>query len=211
MGFFRDRTIHGRRYTYYEERWRENGKVKSRSTIVKTVRSVPVNAETDRKAAVERYRDTLRQNVFIYGKSKPGERYEAEALAREAYQRHLDAEQRGEAFVQLSQEEHFNDVRSQFVHLGKASQADPSSRAEAAFMSLRDAVHAEDRQLDKESVKAGYPAKGSPTEEEEAKASDFIQTRDDYLSEKAEEWAEVQADEASDAPNPDSQGETPDV
>lgn len=38
MAFFRQRTFDGRTYLYREERWRENGKVKSRSQIVGRIR-----------------------------------------------------------------------------------------------------------------------------------------------------------------------------
>lgn len=38
MGFVRERKIGNRTYLYYEERWRENGKVKSRSRIVRRAR-----------------------------------------------------------------------------------------------------------------------------------------------------------------------------
>jgi hypothetical protein len=213
MGFFRDRVINGRTYRYYEERWREDGKVRSRSTIVKSVGAGPGhNWQASRKDATERYRDTLRENVFLYGRSYPGERYEAEARAREAYQEALSAEQRGEVYVQRSPEEHLQDVRAQFEHLGRAAPS-ASARAEGRYMANRAAVKVEDDRLDKEKAeaKASYPPKGTPTEEEEAKHADATQTRDDYVSERAAEWSEVQADEASAAPAPDSQADTPDA
>jgi hypothetical protein len=86
MAFFRWRTIKGRKYLYREERWREDGKVRSRSTLVRP------EAQSARKVAREKFHDTLRDNVYRYGKSKSGERYAREAKAREQYHRFLDLE-----------------------------------------------------------------------------------------------------------------------
>lgn len=88
MGFYRWRNINGRSYLYYEERYREHGKVKSRSKLISSKRD---KEDQDRKNAVERYRDVLRENVYRYGKNHPGERYRKEAEARAAYHRYLDA------------------------------------------------------------------------------------------------------------------------
>ena len=90
MAFYRWRTVGKNRYLYLEERWRENGKVKSRSTLIKGDRE-----SLERKLANERYRDVLRENVYRYGKSHTGERYRREAEARQAYHRYLDGEKRG--------------------------------------------------------------------------------------------------------------------
>jgi hypothetical protein len=38
-----------------------------------------------RKAADEKYRAVLRENVYLYGKGRPGERYAREAAAREEF------------------------------------------------------------------------------------------------------------------------------
>ena len=56
------------RYTYLEERWREQGKVRSRSTILSSAHpSVKAGSfkasEAGRKLATEQYRDVLREKV----------------------------------------------------------------------------------------------------------------------------------------------------
>jgi hypothetical protein len=198
MGFFRNRTNPntGRVYTTYEWRWREGDKVRCGSRTVKSVSVAGINREAARKDATERYRDTLRENVRIYGRAKSGERYEAEARAREAYLAHLDAEQRGEVYVQLTPEEHLKDVRAEFDHLGKASEAAPSpaAKSEAEYMANRDTVRAEDRRLDaeaKETVEA--PDKGSPTDEEEAM---HAQWSDNIAADRDEMAAEYDSTES---------------
>lgn len=80
--FLRIRIINGRQYLYAEERWREDGKVRSRSRCLG-----PVGGRAANWAAREQYHDVLRQNVYRFGKSRPGERYAIEARARAQYER----------------------------------------------------------------------------------------------------------------------------
>jgi hypothetical protein len=112
MVFIRSRIIKGRAYTYREELWREDGKVRSRSTIIKTSRST--NPQLERKATDERYRETLRQNVYEHGRSRPGERYLSEAKAREEYHRQLDAARRGETQTEITPEQYHREGVSDF-------------------------------------------------------------------------------------------------
>jgi len=224
MGFFRDRTNPntGRVYTTYEWRWREGDKVRSGSRTVKLVSAAGVNREAARKDATERYRDTLRENVRIYGKGRPGERWEAEARARDAYLAALEAEQRGEVYVQLTPEEHLKDVRGDFEHLGKAAPnaPTPSAKAEADYMAVRETVRAEDARLDgaTKETEDVVPDKGSPTDEDEAMHAQWSDNqaaqRDDDEQEfeaTQEAQSEEQAQEASDEQGQDSQADEPDV
>lgn len=80
--FLRIRIINGRQYLYAEERWREDGKVRSRSRCLG-----PVGGRATNWAAREQYHDVLRQNVHRFGTHRPGERYAIEARARAQYER----------------------------------------------------------------------------------------------------------------------------
>jgi len=88
MGFIRYQKKQSGVYASYEERYREGGKGKSRYRSLGRVDGITPSQVT-RKAADELYRQVLRDNVYTYGKSKPGERYAAADKARQAYQEYL--------------------------------------------------------------------------------------------------------------------------
>jgi hypothetical protein len=144
--------------------------MRSRSTILSsahpTTKAGSFKAsEAGRKLATEQYRDVLRQNVMLYGKSRPGERYVREAAARDAYQRHLEAEQVAKnAPPEVEKPPSPADHRASMYSVSHPS---PSYRAKDEYMENRAAVKAEDERLDKE--EDAYPAKDSPTDEEEAR------------------------------------------
>jgi hypothetical protein len=198
--FYRWRTIKGHRYFYREERWRENGKMRSKSKIVKTGRST--NPSAERKAADERYREVLRQNVYEFGRSRPGERYLKEALAREEYHRYLDAARRGEVVTVLTPEQYRSEEVASFWsrvdarptsnfesrnRMYEVSHPSPASRAHSEYLNVRDAVRAEDARLDQDEAKASYPPKGAPTDEEEAM---HAQWSDNQAAQRDEDSAE---------------------
>ena len=207
--FFRVRTIKGKQYLYAEERWRENGKVKSRSRVVRGLSSkVPAEA---RKAADERYREVLRENVYLYGKGRPGERYAREAEARAAYHRYLDrANKGGPLTLDEAREEAYARIfdrptppfdtrhtKYAFTH------ASGSARAKKEYDNLRETIRAEDAKLDKA---ASYPAKGTPTDEEEAQRADRAAAARDAADRAAHEYETEANKEAEAEPAADDGG-----
>jgi hypothetical protein len=90
MSFVRVRNISGKPYSYLETRYRENGRVKSKSQYLGPLgggksngpvsgsggpRGGPAPAWEDmRKAADELYRNVLRENVELFGTSRSGAR-----------------------------------------------------------------------------------------------------------------------------------------
>ena len=75
MAFTRIRTIKGRDYRYLEERWREGGKVRSRSTCLG-----PVDGTVRRKGVLAR----IREFVTINLQHEHVHVFDMEAFAREA-------------------------------------------------------------------------------------------------------------------------------
>jgi hypothetical protein len=71
-------------YAAIEESYRN---AKPRKRIVEWLGGVDGRG---RKSADEKYRAVLRENVYLYGKSRPVERYAREAAAREEYLRTLN-------------------------------------------------------------------------------------------------------------------------
>lgn len=217
MGFFRTRTIAGRPYTYFEERWRENGKVRSRSTIVRG---------GSHKVALETYRDAIRQNAYTFGRSRSAARYQSEAQAREAYLRELDAAkylaspQHAEEERQQAAKDSAFESRARGYAVGHSS---PEYRAKEEYMANREAVRAEDERLN--ASEASYPSKGSPTDADEALNAQWSDNQAAQFDEDLEEYttwaneqdvnvtpeAEEQAPEASDSQDQDIQADTPDV
>jgi hypothetical protein len=62
------------------------------------------------------------ENVYLYGQSKPGERYASEAAAREAYHRHLEAVSRGESGLPLSEQKlHEQETQAHWQSLEQSS------------------------------------------------------------------------------------------
>jgi hypothetical protein len=119
MSFVRMKTISGKPYAYLETRYRENGKVKSKSQYLgpwgggRSTGPLPVGGggprggpfpaqEDMRKAADEMYRNVLRENVELFGNSRSGARAARTAAARDAYQRYLQTEQAGKPTLPLN-------------------------------------------------------------------------------------------------------------
>lgn len=246
MPFVRVRNINGRPYTYLETRYRENGKVKSRSEYLGPHgggrSSGPVGgggrggptpgAEDMRKAADELYRNVLRENVELFGKSHPGARAARTAAARDAYQRYLQTEQAGKPTLPLTEQERHEqnvqafggkerappaDLREALNNIGRPS---PEAKAEAEYMANRATVQAEDAKLDAEAMETAFD-KGSPTDDEEAmhvqwsenQAADRDDMEEDYTSSQnaADAQSEEQAPEASESQGQDNQADEPDV
>jgi hypothetical protein len=69
----------GRWYEYKQRSYREPGR---KSPRTETVYVGPVDGGVRRKLADEEYRAVLRENVYKYDRSRPGDRYASEALAR---------------------------------------------------------------------------------------------------------------------------------
>jgi hypothetical protein len=186
MAFIRTRIIKGKPYTYLEERWRENGKVRSRSTIISS------KASTPRQDAMERYRQVLRDNVYLYGKSKPADRYAAVSQARDEYQRFLTFEKSGkaltrqEATARLAGGDPYSvDARERSYRAGHAT---PDHRALSRYTEVRDAVRAEDAKLSNTPDQA--PARVGPTDEQEAQHQDRVDGARDANDRAYAEYAE---------------------
>jgi hypothetical protein len=186
MAFIRTRIIKGKPYTYLEERWRENGKVRSRSTIISS------KASTPRQDAMERYRQVLRDNVYLYGKGRSGDRYAAVAQAREEYQRFLTAEKQGKApdwkghASRLATGDPYSvDSRERMYRTGHAT---PEHRALNRYAELRDTVRAEDAAKGNRPDQA--PARVGPTEEQEAQHQERVDAARDAADRAADEYAE---------------------
>ena len=185
MAFVRTRIINGRPYTYLEERWRENGKVRSRSTIISS-------KTTPRTAALERYRDVLRENVYIYGKGRSGDRYAAVSQAREEYQRFLTAEKNGKALdwkghvQRLATGDPYSVNSRERVY--RAGHATPEHRALNRYAELRDTVRAENAVERNEPEQA--PAHVVAAEEREAQYQDRVDAARDASDKAYAEYAE---------------------
>ena len=199
MGFFRWRTNqHGRHYLYYEERYRQDGKVKSRSVLIRGSGS-----KNPRKDAMERYRDVLRENVMLFGRSRPGERYQRTADARDAYQRFLDTEKLPDPPPDRPMSKF--EVREMMYKVGHPT---PASRVATEFLAREQA--ARDEPAPKET--ASYPSRSTPTDEEEAMHAQWSANqaaeRDEIAAEYAEHAnAEAESESAPDTDAPASEGE----
>jgi hypothetical protein len=91
MAFIYYKRVHKNGKTYVYPELRESRRVPGKKNPV-SVTLGRIGGST-RKAADERYREVLRENVYTFGNSRPGERYRYEAWAREQYHKHIDAEQ----------------------------------------------------------------------------------------------------------------------
>jgi hypothetical protein len=163
----------------------------------------------------ELYWDVLRENRELFGKSPTGARYASEAQARDAYLRYLDSEQRGSPELPLTpQEQHEKNIRdydkgpsppSPFEARSRdyqASHGSPAARAKDEYMANRATVKAEDDRFDKAEAKASFPAKGSPTDEEEAMHAQWSSNQAAERDEMAAEYeATATAEEASSSPD----------
>jgi hypothetical protein len=200
MAFIRTRIIKGKPYTYLEERWRDNnGKVRSRSTLLNT-------KTTGRQDAMERYRQVLRDNVYLYGKSRPGDRYAAVSQAREQYQRFLDFEKTGapttraEAIMRLASGDPYSvDSRERAYQAGHAT---PQARAKEAYTKLHDTIRAENAAESNQPDQA--PACIGPTDEQEAQHQDRVDGARDANDRAYAEYAESAP--GADAPTEGSNG-----
>ena len=174
MTFYRWRTIKGKTYLYREERWRERGKVRSRSTLVKGEKR-----DLERKLANERYRDVLRENVYRYGKSHPGERYLREAQARADYH----------AFLNSERPESFKQQMEAMIERSRLKMAEEEAQAVQKAELAMDALEEKD-----------FVPKGSPTDADEVARAEAQDYWHDWSSQQA---AEYQA-ESENAPDVDA-------
>ena len=190
--FFRTRIIKGRPYLYSEERYREGGKVRCRSRVVRGAYSkIPAEA---RKAADERYREVLRENIYRYGTSRSGARYAREEAAREAYHHFLDRansggpltldEARAEAYTRI-----FDRPTSAFESRASkyaSSKPSPEYRARTRFENVKEAVRAENARMNKADK---YPPKDTPTDEENAQQAERADAARDAADNASAEYS----------------------
>jgi hypothetical protein len=174
------KNIKGRRYAYEQTPYRVGDKIKN-----KMVYLGPVDGPARKKAADEKFRQVLRDNVAEYGKSRPGARYAKEAQAREQYHRDMGFKQTGEKEPPLTQEERYSQFVSDFWLKIDSKQVSPFEmrhreytvthasaqyRMGERFNNVRDEVHRED---------ARQTAQDAPGRAQEAPAKDF--TVDDEI------------------------------
>lgn len=198
----------GKRYASLEERYRENGKVKSRvlASLGPVDGSSAGRQAAYRKAADELYREVLRENVYRYGTSRPGERYQREAHAREAFQRYMDSEKAGNPELPRSWQEKMEQQDASFecrsrMYAALHPNGSATARAQSRYDNLRAAIHAEDAKLSAQADKA-YSPKGTPTPEEEAEHADRTQERAEWTANQYADYAK--AANAEDASKTDS-------
>lgn len=185
MSYIVTKTIKGRQYRYEQTSYREGGKVKTKSVYLGPV------SGTTRKAADEKYRQVLRDSVFLYGTSRPAERYAREARAREQY--HYDLG------FKVTPEERLRQVTSDFW-FGIDSKREtnfekrhreytlihPStaSRVAERFSKLREEIQKEEARIAAQDALGhaqAAPAKNFSVDDEiEAREAKFEATLDEY-------------------------------
>jgi hypothetical protein len=185
-------TKHGRQY------WQESRRVPGGKTP-KTFHLGPVGGNT-RKAADEKYRDVLRNNVYVYGKSRAGGRYAAEARAREEYHR----SQFKSADAPLTQEEHH---RQQVKEFWLKVDATPSSNFEVRnrhyTVSHGSASHRAQEHLAGLREAAGKEATAPPAHtEKNFTVDDAIEAREATFEAAVDEY-NAGTEAAPDSPTPD--------
>ena len=183
MAFVRVKAgANGKFYATLEERYRENGKVKSR--IIASLGPIggsgkaggPVSGgntgsggaggaatpEQMRSAARILYNDALAQNQYAFGRSRPGERYVREAEARAAFHRYLDSEKAGKPTLPETNQEQAERLMSSLgggrtVGLdARGAAARSEAKAQDRYMQVKAEVQAEDRQIDKDEMNAQH-------------------------------------------------------
>jgi hypothetical protein len=211
------KNIKGRRYWYEQTPYRVGDKIKN-----KMVYLGPVDGSARRKAADEKFRQVLRDNVAEYGTSRPGARYAKEAEARAQYHLDMGFKNAVGQEVPLSPEERYSQYVSDFWFKIDSNQASPfemrhreynvshgsvNYRATEYFQGLRDRVQAEnDRQAaqDAPGRTQEAPATNSTVDAEiEAREAKFEAAVDEYNEGTT---AAPDAPAPDDAPSPSENG-----
>jgi hypothetical protein len=216
------KTIKGRRYWYEQTPDYRGGK---RTPITRYIG--PVDGAARKKAADEKYREVLRDNVYKYGSSRPGARYADEARARAQYARDMGWTKPDEPHS--THEEQYRQFVSDFWFKIDSNQASdfekrhreydlthrsPQSRAKEHFHNLRSEIQKEDARIDLEN--ASQPAQNPPGRTEEAPAKNFtvddeIEARQAKFEETLDEVNAMRDDEPlDDAPPADGPMAEPD-
>src|SRR5205085_9767611 len=186
------KTVKGRQYRYLQRSVRVPGR---RTPKTESVYLGPVGGNP-RKAADEKYREVLRDNMHRFGTTRPGARYASEARAREQYHRDMGfkgTEGPGPQTPSERQQQGFQEFwlkvdtnkRSSFETRHAAynlSHPSATYRVAAEFQRVRDEVRQQDARI---------AAQEAPQQTAAAPAKDF--TVDDEI-----EARQAQQDEAVD-------------